>query len=495
MVVTTWGTMTAAQQAAFIGWIIRTDDTMEPQQQYRTESDALGEMTLPAHGLFGIHTQRAVDNFPLSGKGVHPALIQAYGAVKLACARCNREIGAWVDPHIADALEQACGEMMSGRLSEHILVDSLQGGAGTSLNMNVNEVIANRALLLLGHPPGTYRLVSPLEDVNRHQSTNDTFPTALRIAAIGLLQDLEERLTALQEAFQDKEKEYAHIVKVGRTECQDAVLLTLGREMGAYAEAFARDRWRIYKCRERLRTVNLGGTAVGTGLGAPTRYIFRVVDTLREVTGLALARAENLIEATQNADVYVEVSGMLKACATSLFKVCNDLRLLSSGPEAGLAEIRLPRRQAGSSIMPGKVNPVIPEAVSQAALMVMGWDQIIGTAAASGCLELNAFLPLIADCLLNSISLLVRSCDILRRLCIEEMTADVERCAHFIHTASATATALVPALGYEAAGRLAELARQSGRSLRRTVVEEGVLTEAAFDELISPEAVCRLGQR
>jgi aspartate ammonia-lyase len=246
----------------------------------------------------------------------------------------------------------------------------LQGGAGTSTNMNVNEVLANRALELLGAEHGDYHRVSPLDDVNLHQSTNDTYPTALRLAAIHLLRVLEERVVGLQEAFQAAEKRFAHVVKVGRTEMQDAVLTTLGREMGAYAEAFNRDRWRIYKCEERLRVVNLGGTAIGTGLAAPRQFIFRVVDTLREVTGVGFARAENLVEATQNCDVFVEVSGILKALASSLWKLSSDLRLMSSGPNAGLAEIRLPERQAGSSIMPGKVNPVIPEAVTQAAMMV-----------------------------------------------------------------------------------------------------------------------------
>jgi aspartate ammonia-lyase len=329
--------------------------------QYRLEQDLIGTMRLPQEALYGIHTARAVENFFLAGRPVHPALVAAYADVKLACALTNRALGQWAeDPAKADAIEQACREMAEGRLTHHITVDLLQGGAGTSTNMNVNEVLANRALEILGEPHGNYERVSPLDDINRHQSTNDTFPTALRLAAIRLFRHLEERVVGLQEAFQLQEKRFAHVVKVGRTEMQDAVLTTLGREMGAYAEAFNRDRWRIYKCEERLRVVNLGGTAIGTGLAAPRAFIFRVVDTLREVTGVGLARAENLVEATQNADVFVEVAGILKACATTLFKVSSDLRLLSSGPQAGLGEIRLPERQAGSSIMPGKINPVIP---------------------------------------------------------------------------------------------------------------------------------------
>ncbi len=262
---------------------------MPGHDEVRRERDLLGEAAVPAAALHGVHTERALENFPLSGEPVHGELVRAYGTVKLACARTNRALGAWAnDTAKADAMEQACRELAAGELTAHVVVDRLQGGAGTSTNMNVNEVIANRALELLGLPPGTYERVSPLDDVNLHQSTNDTFPTALRLAAITLLHELEEQVVALQEAFQQKEQAFAHVVKVGRTEYQDAVLTTLGREMGAYAEALNRDRWRIYKCEERLRVVNLGGTAIGTGFAAPRQYIFRVVDTLRELTGIRL---------------------------------------------------------------------------------------------------------------------------------------------------------------------------------------------------------------
>jgi aspartate ammonia-lyase len=292
---------------------------------FRVEHDLLGERPVPADALYGIYTVRALENFALSGRPVHPALIHAYGAVKLAAALTNRALPALPPSELPDgpsadarcaALERACRELQEGALDAHIVVDALQGGAGTSLNMNVNEVLANRALQLLGRPFGDYAVISPLDDVNRHQSTNDTYPTALRVAAINLLRELEREVVALQEAFQQQERQLAHVVKVGRTQLQDAVLTTLGREMSAYAEAFSRDRWRIYKCEERLRVVNLGGTAIGTGVGAPRDYIFRAVEHLRAVTGLGLARAENLVEATQNADVFVEVSGILKACAT-----------------------------------------------------------------------------------------------------------------------------------------------------------------------------------
>ena len=463
-------------------------------QPHRIEKDSLGEMSLPAEALYGIHTARALENFPLALRPVHRALAHAFGDVKLACAQTNRALCVWAnDPAKADAVERACRELSEGLLDAHIVVDALQGGAGTSTNMNVNEVLANRALQHLGEPLGNYKRISPLDDINLHQSTNDTYPTALRLAAIRLLHTLEQRIVELQESFQRAEKRFAHVVKVGRTQYQDAVLTTLGREMSAYAEAINRDRWRIYKCEERLRVVNLGGTAIGTGLAAPREFIFRVVDQLRALTGIGFARAENLVEATQNTDVFTEVSGILKAHGVSLLKICGDLRLLSSGPDAGFGEIRLPARQAGSSIMPGKVNPVIPEAASQAAMLVMGNDQVIAAACAAGSLELNAFLPLIAHCLLEDLDLLTRADDLLRRHCVDGIEADEARCRAHVENSTAAATALVPALGYERAGNAARLAKEQAMTLRAVVVENEWMTANQFDEAISPEAVCRLG--
>ncbi len=454
----------------------------------------LGEVSIPESELHGIHTARALENFPLTGRPPHPGLIQAFGDVKLACARTNHSLGAWKnDTRKFEAIESACREMAEGLLNEHIIVDLLQGGAGTSTNMNVNEVLANRALELLGEVHGRYGRVSPLDDINLHQSTNDTYPTALKLAAILRLRVLESKVLVLQESFQTLEKRFAHVVKVGRTQLQDAVLTTLGREMGAYAEAFNRDRWRIYKCEERLRVINLGGTAIGTGLAAPREYIFRVTEVLRSITGIGFARAENLVENTQNADVFVEVSGILKACAASLLKVCSDLRFLASGPEAGPAEIFLPQRQPGSSIMAGKVNPVIPEAVSQTAMFVLGLDASLTLACASGSLELNPFMPLIAACLLDGIDLLANSCDILGRNCVEGIQANEQQCARHARNSTAVATALLPALGYDAVCGVLARAKESGRSVREVVMNESLLSESEFEELISPEAVCRLG--
>jgi len=461
---------------------------------FRTESDLIGKVDVPANALWGIHTEHAKENFPFSTRPVPSEMIRAYGMVKRACLATCRQLGVWNnDPLKADAMLQACAEMSDGRLNKHIIVDLMQGGAGTSLNMNVNEVLANRSLQILDKPLGSYDIISPTDDINRYQSTNDTYPTALKLAAIDNIKMLEQNLVSLQEAFQQKEKQFSHIVKVGRTQFQDAVLTTLGREMAAYAEAINRDRWRVYKCVERLRVVNLGGTAIGTGLAAERQYIFGVVDALRELTGIGFARAENLIECTQNADVFVEVSGILKASAVSLIKICNDLRFLSSGPNAGIGEIRLPIRQAGSSIMPGKVNPVIPESVIQAGTQVMGNDIVIAQACAAGNLELNAFLPLVTVNLLDSIQLLATACEILRKYCVEGIEANEEKCAHFVENSTAAVTALVADLGYEKCTRIAKQAKEQNKTIRQVVLEQKLLSNERFSELISPEAVTRLG--
>jgi aspartate ammonia-lyase len=457
----------------------------------RFEHDSLGIREVPGDALYGIHALRATENFPFPGYSVDVRMIRAYGEVKLACTRMNIELGA-LDTERAAAIETACHELIEGKLDRWIIVPSLQGGAGTSLNMNVNEVLANRALQILSKPPGNTTEISPLEHVNLHQSTNDTFPTALRIAAIRGLRDLERDVTALVEAFQTKEREFAPVVKVGRTQMQDAVLVTLGREMGAYADAFARDRWRISRCEERLRVVNLGGTAIGTGLGAPRAYIFGVVEKLREITGLGLARAENLIDATQNVDAFVEVSGILKAHATSLLKIAGDLRLLASGPDAGFGEIRLPARQAGSSIMPGKVNPVVPEAVSQAAIRVMANDVAIAHAVSLGSLELNPYLPLIATTLLENLRLLATACRILAD-CVSAIEADTDRCRAHVNSATASVTALIPAIGYAAALALAVDAASAGCTVRDLAIERDLVSAEQYDRLISPDAVTRLG--
>ena len=460
--------------------------------QTRTETDLLGSMEIPANTLYGIHTARALDNFSLAGHPVNRELIKAYGWVKLACTQINEELG-YLDKQKASFLERACLEMAEGNLSDYVLVDALQGGAGTSTNMNINEVLANRALLLCGKSPGDYNDISPLDHVNLHQSTNDTYPTALKLAALILLGNLEQSILSLQEAFQQKEKEFAGIVKIGRTQLQDAVLTTLGREMAAYAEAFNRDRWRISKCEERLRVINLGGTAIGSGLGAPRQFIFMVTDRLRELTGTRLARAENLVENTQNTDVIAEVSGILKACACNLAKIANDLRLLSSGPNAGLGEINLPPRQAGSSIMPGKINPVIPEAVIQASMLVAGNDQVITGAVMNGNLELNQFMPLQAHCLLENIELLDKAACMFSEKCVKGISANPEKCRAQVLNSTAIATALVPSLGYEKCSRIVSESRLSGKNIREIVLEKQLMSQDDLENAISPEAINKLG--
>jgi aspartate ammonia-lyase len=379
-----------------------------PHVDFRKEHDFLGELDVPVDAYYGIHTVRALRNFPVSSFSIPAEFIRALAQVKEACALANIRVGL-LDPIIGRAIVDAAREVSQGKLSEQFVVDPFQGGAGTSTNMNMNEVLANRAVEIIGGVKGEYHKVHPLDHVNLSQSTNDVYPTALRMAAIGLVIELSEVMARLQGALQEKETAFFGVLKLGRTEMQDAVPITLGQEFGAYAEAIARDRWRLFKVEERLRQVNLGGTAVGTGLNADREYLYAAIEELQSITGLGVARAENMIDATQNADVFAEVSGLVKAAAVNLAKIAADLRLLSSGPRGGFAEITLPRMQEGSSIMPSKINPVIPEMVTQVAFQVISFDQAITLACASGQLELNAFLPLVTFNLLSGLKLLIHS--------------------------------------------------------------------------------------
>jgi len=407
----------------------------------RTETDLLGALDVPADARWGIHTARALANFGAGGPRVPGALVRAFALVKKAACLANAELG-YLDSDRAAAMRSACDEVAAGGLADQFPLPALQGGAGTSTNMNVNEVLANRALERLGRPPGDYAFLHPLEHVNLHQSTNDVYPTALKVAAILGFRDASGALAGLQGALQEKERVFAGVLKTGRTEWQDAVPVTLGAEFGAWAEAVARDRWRTFKCEERLRVVNLGGGAVGTGLAVPRRYAFRVVERLREVTGLGLARAENPLEQTANADAFVETSGMLKAAACTLMTIACDLRLLHL-----LGEVRLPAVQAGSSIMPGKVNPVVLEATIAAALRVKHNDALTAEAVSLGTLELSEFLPSVAQALLESLDL-VR--DAAGRLAahVAGIGADAEACRRSVERSEALVTAFVPALGY-----------------------------------------------
>lgn len=429
--------------------------------KYREETDSLGTVEIPAEAKWGIHTYRARQNFAISGYKVSSEFIKAFGMVKLACLMTIKEMGKYPKNKMS-AIVSACYDLIDGSLDNEILVDPIQGGAGTSLNMNINEVIANRALEIMGKDKGEYLIIDPIDDVNLYQSTNDVYPTALKIACIFLLRQLEKEIIALQSSLQEKEKEFANILKVGRTQLMDAVLITLGKEFSAYAEAISRDRWRIYKCEERLRVVNIGGTAIGTGLCAPREYIFSVIEKLREITGLGLARAENLVDNTQNLDVFSEVSGILKAHATNLIKIANDLRLLSSGPQTGLSEIELPAVQVGSSIMPGKVNPVIPEVVAHVGVKVLGNDVIINHCVATGQLELNQNIPLIAFSLLESLQFLIQANKVFRERCIEGIKANKNNLQRQIEASQAVLTALVPVLGYQKVAKIAKEVEKSG---------------------------------
>ncbi len=460
--------------------------------EYRVERDLLGELQVPREAYFGIHTVRAFSNFVVSGMTTHHTLIVAMAQVKQAAASANMDAGL-LERSVGEAIVQAADEVARGELADQFIVDAFQGGAGTSGNMNMNEVLANRAIEILGGAKGDYHIVDPLRHVNLSQSTNDVYPTALRVAAIGMVLTLSESLAFLQTELQKKEAEFAGILKLGRTEMQDAVPVTLGQEFSAYAEAIARDRWRLYKVEERLRQVNLGGTAVGTGLNADPAYIYNVVEALRAITGFGLARSENTIDLTQNADVFVEVSGLLKAAAVNLAKIAGDLRLLSSGPFGGLAEIRLPEMQAGSSIMPGKVNPVFPEMVTQVALQVMGNDQVIAAAAASGQLELNAFLPLIAHNLLHSLAMLIKAVNLFAEKCIKGIQVNEDRCRRWLEESHGFVTALTPHLGYDAAAGLAKQAHREGKRLRDVIVDSGLFSAQDLETVFTPGQLTRPG--
>ena len=422
------------------------------KETMRTESDIIGKKELDDGALYGINTVRAAENFRLGHKKTDISLIHAVATVKKAAALTYKRICPDEKEKFA-AIAAACDKVNEGACDDAFLTEALQGGAGTSVNMNVNEVVANLALLELGKKPGDYAAVHPLDDVNRGQSTNDVYPTALRIAAILKLRMLSDRCAELQEALQKREGEFDSIEKLGRTELMDAVRITMGEEFGAYAQAIARDRWRLYKVEERLRQVNIGGTAVGLSNAATHRYRFGVIEELRRLTGIGLAAAEYPMDVTQNNDIFVEVSGLLKALAVNLMKISNDLRLMNSGPHGGLGEIRLKALQQGSSIMPGKVNPVIPEMTMQCAMRVIANDTAVTLAAAHGEFELNAFLPLIADALLESLSLMERAVLILRTECVETLMPDADACERNLEASSAFAVDYIEKLGYDVVSR------------------------------------------
>lgn len=464
----------------------------EKENIYRIERDSLGEKEILREAYYGIHTQRALENFPITGTKPHRELIWAMGMVKKASAFTNMELGFLESPK-AEAIIKACEEVAEGKFDDQVLVDPLAGGAGTSFNMNINEIIANRALEILGYSKGEYEKVHPIEDVNLHQSTNDVFPTAVKVAVLRLLKELSQEVATLQGEFQKKEKEYAKVLKVGRTEMQDAVPVTAGQEFSAWAEALNRDWWRLNKAIERVRQVNLGGTAVGTGLNCPKEFIEIAIEKLREFTGLPVAKAENLFEATQNMDTLSEVSGFLKTLAVDLIKIASDLRFLSSGPRAGIGEIKLPAIQVGSSIMPGKVNPVVPEMVTQVGIKVMASDLAVSLACSMGNLELNPFLPLISHELIGALKILKNCCKVFRERCVSGIIVDVERCKELFDKSGVIITAFSPYLGYEVCAEIYKEALYSGKRVEDVLLEKGYFTEDEIEKITEPRELTTPG--
>ncbi len=468
----------------------------EPTQPTRLERDLLGQRTVPAGAYYGIQTLRAAENFDLSGVTLahFPKLIIGLAMVKKAAAAANAELGL-LEERRFQAISAACDQLVAGQHHDQFIVDMIQGGAGTSTNMNANEVIANLGLEWLGHAKGAYQYLHPNNDVNASQSTNDAYPTAIRVGLQLSHAELVDSLALLRDALADKRDEFADVLKMGRTQLQDAVPMTLGQEFGAFATTLGEDIDRIAGLFDLLREVNLGGTAIGTGLNAHPDYAQLAVTHLSRLCGHPMRLANDLIEATSDMGAFVLFSGMTKRLAIKLSKMCNDLRLLSSGPRAGFGEINLPARQPGSSIMPGKVNPVIPEAVNQVAYQVIGNDLAITMAAESGQLQLNAMEPLIAYKLFDSMRLLRRAMDMLRTLCIEGITANREHCLAQVNASIGVITALNPYIGYDNATRLASLALATGHSVRDLVLAEGLMQKAELDEALSLERLVYPGRQ
>ncbi|MFK4070674.1 aspartate ammonia-lyase [Streptomyces sp. NPDC029674] len=464
--------------------------TPAPAPALRREHDLLGERDVPADVYWGIHSLRATENFPITGIpiSVYPHLIDALAAVKEAAARANEELGL-LPKAKADAIAAACREIRAGHLHDQFVVDVIQGGAGTSTNMNANEVVANRALELLGHPKGAYEHLHPNEDVNLSQSTNDVYPTAVKVATVSAVHGLLRAMSVVQDAFAAKALEFRDVLKMGRTQLQDAVPMTLGQEFSAYAVMIDEDRMRLAEAVELIHEINLGATAIGTGLNAPAGYAETARRHLADITGMPLVTAANLVEATQDCGAFVHLSGVLKRIAVKLSKSCNDLRLLSSGPRAGLNEINLPPVQAGSSIMPGKVNPVIPEVVNQVAFEVIGNDVTITMAAEAGQLQLNAFEPVILHSLAKSITSLRQGCLTLAERCVTGITANTEVLRASVETSIGLVTALNPHIGYTAATEIAREALATGRGVAELVLEKGLLPPERLAELLTPERV------
>ena len=461
----------------------------------RREHDLLGDCDVSRDVYYGVHTLRAIENFPITGVpiSIYPSLIEALASIKSAAAGANAELGL-LDAARRDAIVAACDELRAGRLLDQFVVDVIQGGAGTSTNMNANEVIANRALELMGHDKGQYQFLHPNEHVNMSQSTNDVYPTALKLAAYAGILQLVDAMAYLRAAFEAKAQEFNDVVKMGRTQLQDAVPMTLGQEFSTYAVMLSEDEMRLKEALPLICEINLGATAIGTGINAHPDYARIVCQRLREITGIPVVTAVNLIEATQDCGAFVQLSGVLKRVAVKLSKTCNDLRLLSSGPRVGLGEINLPPMQAGSSIMPGKVNPVIPEVVNQIAFEVIGNDLTVSFAAEAGQLQLNAFEPIIAHSIFKSVNHLRAGCRTLADRCVVGITANREHLRKGVERSIGVVTALNPYIGYANATEVAREALETGRSVYELVLEKNLLSKDQLDTLLRPETLTRAGR-
>ena len=454
----------------------------------RLESDSIGEMEVPGEAYYGVQALRANENFPITGNSLNPDFIKNMARIKRAAAITNMRAGR-LKPEIANAIESACNEVVCGMFASEFIVDGIQGGAGTSANMNMNEVIANRAIEMLCGKKGDYSIVHPNDHVNMAQSTNDVIPTAGKLTVLDLLKKLEKSLKKLDSALYKKADEFDGVIKIGRTQLEDAVPMRLGQSFHAYATMIERDMDRIENAKKEMYTVNMGATAIGTGINTSEYYFDHIVPTLAKVSGYPLVQADDLFDATENLDGFVRVSSCLKACAVNLSKMCNDLRILASGPKAGFGEITLPAMQNGSSIMPGKVNPVIPEVVSQVAFHIIGHDVTITMAAEAGQMELNAFEPVVFYNLFDSISTLTHAVDTLTDNCIIGITANEERCQKLLDASVGITTALCPYIGYKKAASLAKESLRTGVPVKKLVLKHGLMKEKQLDVVLDPYAM------
>lgn len=452
----------------------------------RMEHDSIGALNVPAEAYYGVQSMRAATNFQITHRPLHPVLIDSIVMVKKAAAITNEKSGK-LDQQIAQAIIRACDEILDGNLRDQFIVDAIQGGAGTSANMNANEVIANRAIEILGGTKGDYSIVHPNDHVNMSQSTNDVIPTAGKITVLKLLPQTIKELEKLEKAMEEKEAEFDDILKMGRTQLQDAVPMRLGQSFGAFAHVLKRDIKRLKNVMDEMKVLNIGATAIGTAINVDPYYLANISYELSKVAGISLKQADDLIDATQNLDGFVSVSGVLKTCAVDISKISNDLRLMSSGPRTGLSEINLPARQNGSSIMPGKINPVIPEVVSQVAYLIIGHDYTITMAAEAGQLELNAFEPVLFHHLFESIDTLKEAAATLTKHCITGITANKGQCEEYIEKSVGISTALCPYIGYAKSAEIAKKSLKTGISVKELVLEEGLLKEEELKEILKPE--------